>query len=62
MAAKTEINAHVISKLLDRINNNLGHNNDNVVISCYECNIKRGTMDYERFKKGKEIKIVRKSF
>ena len=47
---------------LDRINNNLGHNNDNVVICCYECNIKRGTMDYERFKKGKEIKIVRKSF
>jgi 5-methylcytosine-specific restriction endonuclease McrA len=47
---------------LDRINNNNGHNNDNVVISCYECNIKRGNMDSERFKKGKQIKIVKKGF
>ena len=47
---------------LDRINNNEGHNYDNVVICCYECNIKRGDMDSERFKKGKQIKIVRKGF
>ena len=47
---------------LDRINNNEGHNFDNVVICCYECNIKRGDMDSERFKKGKELKIVRKGF
>lgn len=47
---------------LDRINNKEGHNNDNVVIACYECNIKRGDMDSERFKSGKEIKIVRKGF
>ena len=47
---------------LDRIDNEYGHNIDNVVICCYECNIKRGDMDYERFKKGKEIKIVRKGF
>jgi 5-methylcytosine-specific restriction endonuclease McrA len=47
---------------LDRINNNNGHNNDNVVICCYECNIKRGNMDINRFKKGKQIKIVRKLF
>ena len=47
---------------LDRINNNEGHNYDNVVICCYECNIKRGDMDSERFKRGKEIKIVRKGF
>ena len=47
---------------LDRINNNEGHNNDNVVISCLECNIKRGTMDSERFKKGKSIKIVKKLY
>ena len=44
---------------LDRINNNQGHNTDNVVISCYECNIKRGNMNSERFKRGKEIKIVK---
>lgn len=47
---------------LDRINNNQGHNTDNVVIACLECNIKRGNMDSERFKRGKEIKIVRKQF
>jgi len=47
---------------LDRINNNNGHTSDNVVISCLECNIKRGNMDNERFKKGKEIRIVRKQF
>jgi 5-methylcytosine-specific restriction endonuclease McrA len=47
---------------LDRINNKKGHNYDNVVISCLDCNIKRGDMDSERFKKGKEIKVVRKLF
>lgn len=47
---------------LDRIDNNYGHNHDNVVICCLECNIKRGDMDSERFKRGKEIKIVRKLF
>lgn len=47
---------------LDRINNNNGHNYDNVVISCLECNVKRGNMDSERFKRGKNIKIVRKQY
>jgi hypothetical protein len=47
---------------LDRIDNTKGHNTDNVLISCLECNIKRGTMDSNRFKKGKDIKIVRKMF
>lgn len=47
---------------LDRIDNNYGHNHDNVVICCLECNVKRGDMDSERFKRGKEIKIVRKLF
>ena len=47
---------------LDRIDNSIGHNQDNVVICCLECNIKRGDMDSDRFKKGKEIKIVRKQF
>ena len=47
---------------LDRIDNDKGHNHDNVVICCLECNIKRGDMDSERFKRGKEIKFVRKTF
>jgi len=47
---------------LDRIDNNQGHNHDNVVICCLDCNVKRGNMDSDRFKRGKEIKIVRKQF
>ena len=47
---------------LDRIDNNRGHNHDNVVICCLDCNVKRGNMDSDRFKRGKEIKIVKKQF
>jgi len=47
---------------LDRIDNEQGHNHDNVVVCCLECNIKRGEMDSGRFKRGKDIKIVRKLF
>ena len=43
---------------LDRINNDIGHNTDNVVISCLECNLKRGTMDSDRFKFGKQIGLT----
>jgi hypothetical protein len=45
---------------LDRIDNSLGHTLNNVVVSCLECNIKRGTMNKERFEKGKQIRIIRK--
>jgi hypothetical protein len=47
---------------LDRIDNDKGHRNDNVVICCLECNIRRGRMDCDRFKQGKSIRIVRKCF
>jgi len=47
---------------LDRVNNEFGHNHDNVVICCLECNIKKGEMDSDRFKQGKDIKIIRKLF
>jgi 5-methylcytosine-specific restriction endonuclease McrA len=47
---------------LDRVNNDYGHNYDNVVICCLECNIKKGEMDSDRFKQGKDIKIIRKLF
>ena len=52
---------NVYSKLqwtLDRIDNNVGHNIDNVVVSCLECNIKKGTMDSDRFKYGKQIGLT----
>ena len=40
---------------LDRIDNNYGHNDKNVVIACLDCNLKRGTMDAERFRMGKQF-------
>jgi hypothetical protein len=43
---------------LDRIDNDVGHNADNVVVSCLECNLKRGTMDSDRFKYGKQIGLT----
>ena len=47
---------------LDRIVNDKGHNYDNVVICCLECNVKRGDMDSGRFKHGKQLKFVKKLF
>ena len=44
---------------LDRIDNDKGHNNDNVVICCLECNLKKGTMDDEKFKFAKQIRIIK---
>ena len=35
---------------LDRINNNIGHFKDNVVICCLSCNLKKRLMDDEKFK------------
>ena len=34
---------------LDRIDNALGHNTDNVLISCLDCNLKRRDMDKDKF-------------
>jgi len=45
---------------IDRIDNDYGHNNNNIVIACYECNVRRGTMDSERFKFGKQLKLIKK--
>jgi hypothetical protein len=45
---------------LDRIDNDEGHNKDNVVICCLECNLKKGTMDDEKFKFAKQMRIIKK--
>lgn len=45
---------------LDRINNDIGHINDNVVICCLECNLKRGRLNDEKFKFTKQMKIIKK--
>lgn len=44
---------------LDRIDNDIGHNNDNVVISCLECNLKRRRQSKDLFFFTKNLKIVR---
>jgi len=45
---------------LDRINNDQGHNNNNVVIACLKCNLKRRTTNSEKFKFTKQMKIIKK--
>lgn len=44
---------------LDRVNNDRGHNDGNVVLACLACNLQRRTMDAERFKFGKQLRIVK---
>jgi hypothetical protein len=46
---------------LDRINNLMGHNKDNVVISCLSCNLKRRNISLEKFLFTKQLKIVKMS-
>jgi hypothetical protein len=46
---------------LDRINNSLGHNVDNVVISCLKCNLNRRNLNSEKFLFTKQMTIVRKN-
>ena len=45
---------------VDRIDNDYGHNKGNIVIACLNCNLRRGTMDSERFKRGKQFKFTKK--
>jgi uncharacterized protein YijF (DUF1287 family) len=46
---------------LERIDNSMGHNVDNVEIACLECNIRRRTMYHERYSMTKQcvIQIMR---
>ena len=44
---------------LDRLDNNYGHNNDNVVIACLSCNLRRKTMYHERFLFTKQFTITK---
>jgi hypothetical protein len=43
---------------LDRIDNDLGHNTDNIVLSCLECNLKKRKIRKESFLFTKNLKIV----
>lgn len=42
---------------LDRIDNSMGHNSNNVVISCLECNLKRRNTDLNKFLYSKQLSI-----
>jgi hypothetical protein len=44
---------------LDRINNDIGHNINNLVISCLECNLKRRRTNKDSFMFTKNMKIIR---
>ena len=42
---------------LDRIDNTMGHNTNNVLISCLACNLKRRNRTVEKFLFTKQLKI-----
>jgi len=44
---------------LERLDNSKGHNRDNVVIACLQCNLTRKTMYHERFMFTKQLEIVK---
>jgi len=44
---------------LDRINNDLGHNSDNVVMSCLECNLRRRKTNSDAFLFTKQLNIIK---
>jgi hypothetical protein len=44
---------------LDRINNDIGHNYDNILISCLECNLKRRRQSKDKFLFTKQLKIYK---
>jgi hypothetical protein len=44
---------------VDRINNDEGHNKDNFVIACLNCNIKRRTTNSKKFLFTKQLNLVK---
>jgi 5-methylcytosine-specific restriction endonuclease McrA len=46
---------------LDRIDNDLGHNRDNVWIACLSCNLRRRTMRPDRYEFTKQMVITKQS-
>jgi hypothetical protein len=42
---------------LERIDNNIGHTNDNTVVCCLECNLKRGTRNSNHYQFAKQLVI-----
>ena len=44
---------------LDRINNDIAHTFENVIISCLECNLRRRRTDIKKFEFTKSLKILK---
>ncbi len=44
---------------IDRINNEVGHNNDNFIIACLECNLKRKNKNVDSFLFTKQLNIIK---
>ena len=44
---------------LDRIDNSMGHNTNNVVVCCLECNLKRRNQNMEKFLFTKSLKLTK---
>jgi len=44
---------------LDRLDNDLGHTDENTVIACLECNLKRRRQSADKYKLGKSIIVKR---
>ena len=45
---------------VDRINNDLGHNIDNYVLACLDCNLKRRCKSADKFLFTKQLNIIKK--
>jgi hypothetical protein len=44
---------------LDRIDNDEGHNNGNVIVACLDCNLRRRRLDADKFKFTKQMNLVK---
>jgi hypothetical protein len=44
---------------VDRINNDLGHNVDNIVLACLDCNLKRRCRSADKFLFTKQLNIIK---
>lgn len=45
---------------LDRIDNKIGHNKNNLLIACLNCNLRRRTMHTERYVFTKQLNIIKR--